>query len=127
MTAIIRPRSLVPLGRLNLTAHSRAELWDEAIDWSAPIDHARPFICPALTPLFYTRFYAAMSAMRVPRYIQWAGPSYLERIAFSKESLAGGALASLAQRSTAPAEFRRVQLCYQPGIYHVPESLEIAA
>ena len=54
----------------------------ESLDWSAPIDRSRWFLCETLTPLYYTPVYPRLSMEQRRRYNQLTGMFANELIAF---------------------------------------------
>lgn len=77
----------------------RNDRGDEApveFDFSTPIDRSRWFVCPTLTPLYYTRIYQQLSADQRRRYNQLTALGFNELIAFFEGTFAASVLAALA-------------------------------
>jgi hypothetical protein len=66
-------------------------------DFSTPIDGSRWFVCPTLTPLYYTEIYHDLSDEQQRRYNQLTGLCFNELIAFFESTFAAGVLAALAR------------------------------
>jgi hypothetical protein len=94
-----RPR--ISLDRLNAQAESHTFSLDQ-IDFDSPIQRDKFFLCPTLTPLYYTPSYRTLSPAQAVRYNQITGMCFSELIGLFEESLASTALQSLTRRS--PAE-----------------------
>ena len=77
----------------------RSDRTDKAVtsfDFSTPIDGSRWFVCPTLTPLYYTRIYADLSEDEQRRYNQLTALCFNELIAFFEGTFAASVLAALA-------------------------------
>jgi hypothetical protein len=84
-------RARAPIGRLGIRVHPRVARLD------APIDLSREFVCPTLTPLYYTATYSELSPAQTLRYNQLTGMCFNELIAFFEQSFATTALAALCE------------------------------
>jgi len=87
----------LPLDRLCTPSRSRA--WEEAIDWTTPIDRSRRFYCDTLTPLYYTRVYAELGDAHRLRYNQLTGLYSNELIGFLETFVLGRTLDALIERT----------------------------
>jgi hypothetical protein len=67
-----------------------------SLDSSAPIDRSRLFVCPTLTPLYYTRVYADLTEDQQRRYNQLCAMGFSELIAFFESTFASSVLLALA-------------------------------
>jgi hypothetical protein len=77
----------------------RADDDEPDFDLSTPIDLSRWFVCPTLTPLYYTEIYHDLTDEQQRRYNQLTGLCFNELIAFFEGTFAASVLAALA-RST---------------------------
>lgn len=68
---------------------------------SDPIDRTKYFVCPTLTPLYYTATYPELSPSQQCRYNQLCAMGFNELIAFFEGSFASSVLAALAAASRA--------------------------
>jgi len=69
---------------------STDEAWvDSVADWSRPIDTTKLFVCPTLTPLYYTSTYRQWSDFQRLRYNQLSAISFIQLIVFFEKSFAG--------------------------------------
>src|SRR5437764_12509154 len=94
---------------LRAEAHSRSFQLD-SLDLTAPADSSRWFLCPTLTPLYYTPVYFELSPRQALRYNQLTGMSFNELIGFFEASFAHPALTAVA-RSKAPAVSAELRAC----------------
>ena len=72
-------------------------------DFSTPIDRSCWFVCPTLTPLYYTQVYRDLSKDQQRRYNQLTALSFNELIAFFENTFASSVLSALTD-----ARLRRV-------------------
>ncbi len=64
-----RPHAPQPPDHLRFRSEATdADTWAAGIDWSAPIDRRRWFICPTQTPLYYTSVYHGLDEHQQKRY-----------------------------------------------------------
>lgn len=66
------------------------------LDFSVPIDRTRLFVCPTLTPLYYTRIYSELNDDQQLRYNQLCAMGFSELIAFFESTFASSVLRALA-------------------------------
>jgi hypothetical protein len=66
-------------------------------DFSTPVDRSKFFVCPSLTPLYYTDLYADLSLSQQRRYNQLCAMGFNELIAFFEGSFASSVLGALAE------------------------------
>ena len=90
--ALDAPRRPTPLDRL--AAQKDGNAYD-AIDWTAPIDRARWFVCETQTPLFYTGAYEELTPDQRRRYNQLTGMLSNELIALLETELLTAALRAI--------------------------------
>lgn len=91
-----RPR--MSLDRLNAQAESHTFSLHE-IDFQSPIQRDKYFLCPTLTPLYYTASYYTLTDAQAVRYNQITGMCFSELIGIFEESLASTALRALSHPS----------------------------
>lgn len=65
------------------------------IGLTTPVDHDRWFLCPTLTPLYYTDIYEELSEEQRRRYNQLTALCFNELIAYFESAFAAGVLAAL--------------------------------
>jgi hypothetical protein len=75
-------------------AHSDDE---PEFDFETPIDRSCWFVCPTLTPLYYTPIYQKLDEQHRRRYNQLTALSFSELIAFFETTFAASVLATLAK------------------------------
>jgi P-aminobenzoate N-oxygenase AurF len=92
-----QPRHPIPLDRLAAQKDSAAY---ETIDWTAPIDRSRWFVCETQTPLYYTRSYGELTAGQRLRYNQLTGMLSNELIALLETELLTAALRAIESSHT---------------------------
>ena len=93
VTTVLRRQPLDVL----LRPADRADGDPPNFDLSAPIDRSRWFVCPTLTPLYYTRVYHDMREDQQRRYNQLTALCFNELIAFFETAFASSVLATLAE------------------------------
>ena len=84
----------VPLHRL--MSGARAHAVPPSVDWHAPIDRSRCFLCETLTPLYYTRVYHQLDEAHQRRYNQLTGMLSNELILLLETEFLAASLAALA-------------------------------
>ncbi len=66
-------------------------------DLTSGVDHARWFVCPTLTPLYYASCYQTLSEPQQKRYNQLTALCFNELIAFFEQSFAASVLAAISR------------------------------
>ena len=94
-------RHPIPLDRLAAQKDSTAY---ETIDWAAPIDRTRWFVCETQTPLFYTQWYSGLTSEQRRRYNQLTGMLSNELIALLETELLTAALRAIESAYTPDAK-----------------------
>ena len=105
-TLHVADRMRLPIERLNRLAADHAALAAaHPLRFDTPIDASRWFVCPTLTPLYYTKSYSRLSREQALRYNQIMGMAHNEVIAFFETRFAGNVLGTLAKakRKGSPA------------------------
>ena len=90
-----RPR--MSIDRLQAHASSHSFSLDQ-FDFASPIQRDKFFLCPTLTPLYYTGSYHKLTPRQVVRYNQITGMCFNELIALFEDSFANTALQALRTR-----------------------------
>ncbi|MEX0718130.1 MAG: diiron oxygenase [Planctomycetaceae bacterium] len=75
----------------------RAEADSHVLDLARPIDRSRWYVCPTLTPLYYTPIYDTLTEDQRRRYNQLTALCFNELIAFFEQSFAASVLAATAR------------------------------
>ena len=97
-TLLVADRMRLPLERLcRLSAEHAAIAAAHPVQLEPPVDFDRWFVCPTLTPLYYTKVYAKLSRAQALRYNQIMGMLHNEVIAFFETTFAGNVLGTLAE------------------------------
>ncbi len=96
------PRRL-PLTQLIDQARSQRKE-SSPLDLSTPIDRSRLFVCPEMTPLYYTDAYRELTGDQARRYNQLTGLASNELITFFEERIAAEVFPALSRLDGAPAE-----------------------
>ena len=94
-------RKPTPLDRLASQKDSPAY---DAIDWTAPIDRSRWFVCETQTPLYYTNAYAQLTSDHRRRYNQLTGMLSNELIGLLETELLTAALGAIEGRRASPVD-----------------------
>ena len=96
-TLLVADRMRLPIDRLcRLSADHAALAAAHPVPLDTPIDSTRWFVCPTLTPLYYTKAYGRLSRAQALRYNQLMGMLHNEVIAFFETRFAGNVLGTLA-------------------------------
>ena len=85
-----------PLDSLLTRAQKQVTPDEFAPDFSAPIDRSKFFVCPTLTPLYYSSTYNELNLSQQRRYNQLCAMGFNELIAFFEGSFASSVLQALA-------------------------------
>jgi hypothetical protein len=93
LTIVPKPRMKLDRLRDQATSHSFGL---DAIDFNSPLDTTRYFVCPTLTPLYYTSVYKELTDAQALRYNHISGMCFNELSAFFEQSFAGNAVIALA-------------------------------
>ena len=97
-TLHVADRMRLPIERLNRLAADHAALAAaHPLRFDTPVDSTRWFVCPTLTPLYYTRSYSRLGREQALRYNQIMGMAHNEVIAFFETRFAGNVLGTLAK------------------------------
>ena len=97
-----RPTRL-PLG--DLIEQARSHRQDpSSLDLTTPIDRSRFFVCPKMTPLYYTAAYRELTDDQARRYNQLTGLASNELISFFEDQIAAEVFPALIRTKGAPAE-----------------------
>jgi hypothetical protein len=90
----------LPIERLNrLSADHSSIAAAHPVHLDTPVDATRLFVCPTLTPLYYTKSYTKLSREQALRYNQLMGMLHNEVIAFFETRFAGNVLGALGRVS----------------------------
>jgi hypothetical protein len=87
-------------------SRSESEWCDSVADWSSDIDQRRIYVCPTLTPLFYSPVYRELTDEQKLRYNQLSAISFNDLILFFERSLTPALESLLLQWGGLSAEFR---------------------
>lgn len=89
----------IPRQPLEVLLYHTQKAEEDAIDFdeSQPIDCSRYFVCPTLTPLYYTPIYQELDEDQQRRYNQLTGLCFNELIAFFETTFSASVLAALAE------------------------------
>jgi hypothetical protein len=79
---------------------------DSVVDWSSDIDQHRQFVCPTLTPLFYSPVYSELNAAQQLRYNQLSAISFVDLILFFEQSFSAALESLLRERDRHSASFQ---------------------
>ena len=86
----------LPIERLcRLSADHSALAAAHPVQLDTPVDAGRLFVCPTLTPLYYTKSYGQLGRAQALRYNQLMGMLHNEVIAFFETRFAGNVLGAL--------------------------------
>src|SRR5688572_24053151 len=77
LTGVERTRRPARLSLAELSAQAReaSRAW-APLDLSTPVDTSRHFLCPTVTPLFYTEIHRSLTAEEKLRYNQLSGLAF---------------------------------------------------
>jgi len=100
-TEIVAPGAVA--GRIT---EPQSDWCESVVDWSSEIDHRRLFVCPTLTPLFYSPVYRELTAAQQLRYNQLAAISFNDLILFFERSFAAALESLLWKPGRLSPEFR---------------------
>jgi P-aminobenzoate N-oxygenase AurF len=79
---------------------------DSVVDWSSAIDLGKVFVCPTLTPLFYSTAYRELTGEQQLRYNQLSAISFIDLILFFERSFTASLEALLRQDGRLSDSFR---------------------
>ena len=96
MTGPLRRQPLEALIRRRERTHDD----EPTFDFSTPIDRRCWFVCPTLTPLYYTHVYRELNDEQQRRYNQLTALSFNELIAFFESTFASSVLVALTDTRT---------------------------
>ncbi len=103
-TDVARRPHRLPVDRLNEQARETTP--PKSIDLSTPIDRSLHFVCPTLTPLYYTSVYEQLTPEIQRRYNQITALAFNEFTRFLEQDIGGTVLPALAETPSVPPELR---------------------
>ncbi|HVR76274.1 MAG TPA: diiron oxygenase [Planctomycetota bacterium] len=97
-----RPARL-SLAELSEQAREASRTW-APLDLSTPVDTSRHFLCPTVTPLYYTEIHRSLTVEEKLRYNQLSGLAFNEVISFFEEMMAPVLLPAAARAARSSPE-----------------------